>query len=161
MLLYARLFLVLVCALMLTIVPLPELWAAFRPLWTVLWLLMMQFYFPKYIRLWHTFLIGILLDVLLTTTTGVHSFALIASLWLTTSKMRRFRLYTIAQQMSLIALFCCIYQVVLDVIETFLNYPVTILGMICPPLISALLWPWVVILVDWLQKSARTSCYRG
>lgn len=77
-----------------TILPLPELMAAYRPPWVLLFVLYIQFFLPHYFRVTWLFLLGMSLDVLLASVMGEHTFALLLTSWLASTKARRFHFFT-------------------------------------------------------------------
>ena len=150
----ARLLFALLMALILTILPLPEIVSEFRHPWILLLVLAVQFFFPKYFHLSLVFVLGFCLDVLLTRVAGEHAFALLLTTWVASSKVRRFRFFSIGQQMALVGLFCLMYQGIFFLIDAFLRYhphPVAIIGA---GLSGLLFWPWVLLLV---YGALRTS----
>ena len=143
-----RLLLVLLIALVLTILPMPHLLVALRPPWIFLFVLYVQFYLPSYFKVTFIFLIGLCLDVLLSTVIGEHAFAMLLTTWLVSGKARRFNFFTMGQQMALIMPFCLIYQFIILLIDAFIGYHYDPLMTVCSAVISMLLWPWIKLLGD-------------
>ena len=103
---------------------------------------------PNYFNIFLLFFLGLCLDVLLSTVIGEHVFALVLTTWFVAGKVRRFYLFSMGQQMVLVALFCLVYQSILFLIDAFLGYnngPWLIVGT---ALFSMLFWPWVRVLAD-------------
>jgi rod shape-determining protein MreD len=143
-----RLFLVALLALALTILPLPELILALRPPWVLILVLYLQFFLPDYFNLVILLIIGLVLDVLLSTIFGEHAFALSLVSWIASNKARRFRLYTISQQMVLVGFFSLLYQMLILMIDTSLGYHTRFMLSLGSAVISILLWPWLRVLAD-------------
>jgi rod shape-determining protein MreD len=143
-----RLFLVALLALALTILPLPELILALRPPWVLILVLYLQFFLPDYFNIVILLLIGLVLDVLLSTMIGEHAFALSLVSWIASNKARRFRLYTISQQMVLVGFFSLLYQMLILMIDTSLGYHTRFMISLGSAVISILLWPWLRVLAD-------------
>jgi rod shape-determining protein MreD len=142
-----RLFFALFLSFVLTILPLPEMIMAFRPPWVLLFVLYIQFFLPNYFNITLLFLLGLCLDVLLSTVIGEHAFALVVTTWFAAGKARRFSFFAMIQQMLLVALFSCIYELIVYLIEAFVGYhnaPWIIVG---PAVLSMFFWPWVRILL--------------
>jgi len=154
-----RLLLTLLVVLALSILPLPGLISGFRPPWVLLFVLYIQFYMPNYFKLSFLFLIGLCLDVLLSTIIGEHALALLLTTWLATSKSRRFNFFPIGQQMLLILMFCLIYQFIIFLVDAFLGYYYPPLMVICSAMMSMILWPWVKLLTESLLNSGRVVKY--
>lgn len=152
---YPRLILAFILALALTILPMPELLNGIRPSWVLLLVLYLQFYLPDYFQVWALFVVGLILDVLLSTVIGEHAFALTVTAWLINSKSRRFYFFSIGQQMALIGLFSAIYQGLLMIITASLGFHTGWIGFVGSVVSSVILWPWVrLVLEDTLLKSA-------
>ena len=143
-----RLFCVLILVLVLSIIPLPDIMIGIRPPWILLFVLYIQFFLPNYFNLISLFLLGLSLDVLLSTVIGEHVFALLLTTWFAAGRARRFRFFSMGQQMILVALFCFIYQFILFLIDSFLGYNNALLRVAGTTLLSLFLWPWVMIVLD-------------
>ena len=135
-------------ALILSILPLPELISAFRPPWVLLMVLYIEYFLPGNFKLTTLLLIGLLMDVLLSTVIGEHSFALLLVTWIASSKSRRFRFFSMMQQICLIGFFCLLYQSVISFIHASLGFNYSSLMPIASALLSMILWPWIRLLGD-------------
>lgn len=93
-------------ALILSILPMPELISIFRPPWILLLVLYIEYYLPGNFKLTTLLFVGLALDILLSTVIGEHSFALLLVTWLASTKSRRFQFFSIMQQICLIGFFC-------------------------------------------------------
>ena len=143
-----RLLCVLLFAFMLTITPLPAVIATARPSLVLLLVLYLQFFLPAYVNSIVIFLIGLSMDILLSTALGEHAFALLLTTVVTAGKARRFSFFSLGQQMILIAVFCLVYQSIIFVIEACLGYHNGLIMLVAPALISMFLWPWLKLLAD-------------
>lgn len=149
-----RLFLMLTIALALTILPMPTILTGFRPQWVLLMVLYIQFFLPHYFRVTWIFLLGLCLDVLLSTAIGEHAFALLLTAWFAAGKTRRFTFFSTLQQMILIVVFCLLYQSVIYLIEASQGYSNGIFFVAETAFISMLFWPWV----KWLADNSLRGC---
>lgn len=143
-----RIFSAFIIALALTILPLPELVMGMRPPWILLLLLYIQYYLPQSLSLGLIILLGLILDALLSTVIGEHTFAIVVTIWLANSKVRRFRLFSLGQQTGLIAVFCLVYQLIIFLIDAYLGFYVNFLNVIGSTILSTLLWPWIRLLCE-------------
>lgn len=150
-----RLFFCFTIALMLAIIPLPELLARFRPQLVLLLVLYVQFYLPQSFRVSWVFLLGLSLDLLLSTVIGEHAFAFLLTAWFASGKTRRFKFFSTLQQMFLIIGFCFIEQSVIFVVEASQGYSVNSIDNLGAILSSMFFWPWIKWLLD--QPSARET----
>lgn len=153
-----RLFLAVILALALTILPLPELLIGLRPPCALILLLYLQFFLAEQFNVVLLLVVGLALDVLLATVLGEHALALTTVSWIASSKARRFRLFTMGQQMALIGFFCLLYHMLILVMDASLGYYYGLILPLGSSLISILLWPWVRLLAD--DTLARKAIYR-
>ncbi len=144
----ARFLLAILLVLTMTIIPLPDVIAVFRPPWVMLFVLYVQFYLPRYFRVTWVFILGLSMDVLLASVFGEHAFALLVASCLAASKARRFNFFSIAQQMILIALFCMVYQLIIVLIDSSLGYNNKIMFAIGTIFLTMIVWPWAKMLAD-------------
>ncbi len=152
-----RLFLAFIIFLVLTIIPLPAIFSLIRPAWVVLLLLYTQSFFPKYFRVSLAFLLGLYLDVLSGSIMGEHAFAILITTWFASGRVHRFKYYSMIHQMSMIALFCLLYQCVLYVIDAFLGHAVFVWQVVGVPITSILIWPWLCMLIPVRTRQAKSS----
>jgi rod shape-determining protein MreD len=143
-----RLFIAFLLALVLTILPVPELLAGARPPWVLLLVLYLQFYMPNYFKVTVLFVIGLFLDVLLSTTIGEHALALSLVTWLANNKARRFHFFPIGQQMTLVGLLCLFYQLIILTIDAFLGFHMSLISVVSSAAISVLVWPWLRLVAE-------------
>lgn len=143
-----RLVLAFLLVLALTILPMPEFMSGIRPPWVLMLVLYLQFYLPDYFDVWVLFIVGLILDVLLSTVLGEHAFALCMVAWLASNKARRFYFFSIGQQMALIGLLCFVYQLIMMLIDAFISFHTSWLGLIGSTLLSVLMWPWVRLVAE-------------
>lgn len=144
----ANLLLVFVLVLILSVLPLPDGVALFRPAFGLLFLLYLQFMIPKRPGIPFIFLLGICLDVLLSTVLGEHIFALLLLVWLASFKVRQFHFFPISQQLLVIVLFSMVYQCTLFTIDLALGYQYAPLQILGTTFMNVLLWPWWCFLMN-------------
>lgn len=143
-----RVLLACIIALVLTIIPVPSYFASLRPSWILLLVLYCQFFLPNLFYLTVIIFLGLFLDILLSTTLGEHSLALVITTWLASSKVQRFHMFPMLQQMLLIALFCFIYQLTLYYIDARQGFNSTLFNVIGTTLMSFLIWPWIQLILS-------------
>lgn len=142
-----RLSLGLVVALVLTIIPLPSVFSMVRPAWVLLIILYTQCFFERYFKIFITFLIGLYVDVLTGAMMGQHVFALLVTTWFVSSRIQRFRYYSMAHQLCLIAVFSLIYQLNMYLVDALLGHAVFIWQILVVPFTTVLFWPWLCVLI--------------
>ncbi len=143
-----RLWIGFIGALTLSILPMPEWLASFRSPWILLLVLYLEYYLPGKFKLITLLIVGLLLDVLLSTVIGEHSFALLLVTWLASTKSRRFQFFSIAQQIVLIGFFCFLYQGLISTSDALLGYHYNINMPLGSAVLGMFLWPWIRLLGD-------------
>lgn len=143
-----RLTVVFITALVLSILPMPEVFNGFRPPWILLFLLYIEYYLPSKFNVCMVLLIGLLLDVLLATVIGEHSFALLFTTWVASSKSRRFQFFSMLQQICLIGFFCFMYQFLISLIDGLLGFNYSIYMSLVSAGLGIFFWPWIRLLGD-------------
>lgn len=144
-------------ALLLMILPMPEWAREFRPQWVTLVLIYWCLALPHRVGVLSGFVAGILLDVLTGTLLGQHALGLSLVAFSTIQVHQRVRVFPLWQQ-ALVVL-------VLLIVEHLLA--LWVLGAIgrrppglsywAIPLIGAMLWPWVYILLRDLRRRFHVS----
>ncbi|QMT60766.1 MULTISPECIES: rod shape-determining protein MreD [unclassified Legionella] len=141
-----RLCLGFIVALLLSILPMPELISAFRPPWVLLLVLYIEYFLPGNFRLTTLLFVGLLLDVLLATVIGEHSFALLLVTWIASSKSRRFQFFSMMQQIFLIGFFCLLYQSIISLTTALLGFNYSLFMPVASALVGMFIWPWIRLL---------------
>ncbi len=147
-----KLFLAFLATLALSILPMPESFAVFRPPWVLLLLLYMEYFIPGAVSIVTLLFIGLLLDVLLATVIGEHSLSLLLVVWLATTRSRRFRFFSMFQQIILVGIFCFLYQLTINLSDAFLSFNYSLVAPFASAFLSMFLWPWIRLLGESLLQ---------
>lgn len=132
-------------AFLLTALPLPEVLAAWRPLWVAMVLVFWVLNAPHRVGIWIGFGLGILLDGLQGNAFGLHPLGLALVAWLTRLSYRRVRVFSIWQTGGLLLAIMLAYQLTGYFVLRFLGEaPASALYWL-PSLTSALVWPTVML----------------
>ncbi|WP_058535648.1 rod shape-determining protein MreD [Legionella saoudiensis] len=135
-----------IIALILSILPMPELVTDFRPPWVLLLVLYIEYFLPGNFNQATLLFVGLMLDVLLATVIGEHSFALLLVTWLASSKSRRFQFFSMMQQIFLIGFFCMLYQAIIALITALLGFKYSLFMPVASAFVGMFLWPWIRLL---------------
>lgn len=145
---YFRLMLVFALVLILTLLPVPVGYEIVRPLWVAMFLLYMQFKTPSvWIYFWVVFW-GILLDTYTLVPLGEHGIALCLLVGAAGRSARQFRFFAPLQQMLWVFFLILLYQFTLVFLDYLWGHPMMLVRLILPPLISTLVWPVFVTLIE-------------
>jgi len=146
-------FLTLLVALMLDVLPLPGWVIWLRPHWSLLVLLYWIMALPYCVGITYAFMVGVLLDLLNGTLLGEHAFAIVAVAYLAIKLHQLIRVYPLLQQTLVILLMMLLYQIIIFSIQSFIGESPHPLLYWLPVLVSAVLWPWLfVVLRDWRRR---------
>jgi len=140
---YFRLIILIVLSLMLTMLTLPEEISIFRPFWLLLLMLYIQLMLPNVFHLSGVILFGLTLDVVAGTPLGQHLFALTCVAWCANTRAKRFKFFSMPQQMIWILVLCLLYQVIVCSFDYIFGYPISFSSVISPVCMSTLTWPLV------------------
>jgi rod shape-determining protein MreD len=134
-------------ALMLMILPLPG-WANWlRPEWVPMVLICWTLIIPSRISIGWAFIIGLLLDALTGTILGEHALALVIIAYFITKFQLRISLFGLLQQFITVFITVIIYQLCLLCVQGLTGSGFMAWQYWLSSLTSALLWPWMFILL--------------
>lgn len=139
-------------ALLLSIFPLPEAWQPFRPTWVFLVLSYWIIALPHRIGIMWAFIWGLLLDGLLGTSLGLHSFALCIAAFVLQLNYQRIRLYPYWKQALTLSVISFIYLLIIVWLSrlTGVKSDTDLFWVVA--LINGALWPWLFILLRDLRR---------
>ncbi|MEW6311766.1 MAG: rod shape-determining protein MreD [Pseudomonadota bacterium] len=145
-------WLTLIVALVLSIVPMPASAELGRPLWLGMVIAYWALVLPHRGGMGAAFCAGLALDVLAGTLLGQNGLPLILVAFLVLSLQQRLRMFPLWQQSMVLLVVLGIAQLVQLWLNTLTgNRPPTLLFLIPVP-ISALLWPWLFVALQWLRR---------
>lgn len=133
-------------ALALSILPLPDFISGCRPPWVLLLVLYIEYFIPGKFNLTSLLIVGLVLDVLLSSVIGEHSFALLLITWIASSKSRRFQFFSMMQQIFLIGFCCLLYQLVIAFIDALLGFNYSLYQLGIGTVLGMFFWPWIRLL---------------
>lgn len=147
----------IIAALVLQIMPMPLLADQFRPDWVLLVLCYWTLALPNRVNVGIGFLVGLVMDVLLGTSLGIHSFAICLCLFVLAANYQRLRNYSVWQQSVVIGILAALYHVVVFWIQHLLTDIFFLFNYLWPVLTSMLIWPWLFLLLRKVRRQLRIS----
>lgn len=147
-------YLCLVVALVLMILPLPEWVQIYRPNFVTLVLIYWSMALPKRVGLWFAFFTGIILDTSQGTLLGQHTLALIIVVFINLNFYQRIRVLELPQQAIYVFVLLLINQVVIAWVEGIMGRPTPLLAFFGAPFIGMLIWPWVFVVLRDIRRKA-------
>lgn len=146
-----------VAALLLTMLPLPEMLKGLRPEWVTLVLIYWCMALPYRIGIGWAWVAGLMLDVSTGSLLGQHALALAIVAFLALKLHQRIRLFPLMQQGFAILVLVAMAQLINLWINGIIHTPPTSWSYWLPSLISAALWPWLFIVMRGVRRHFRVQ----
>lgn len=145
-------WLTLLLALCLQVMPLPDAWLFWRPEWLGLMLIYWCVAAPQRAGIFHGFVLGLLLDLIEGSPLGQNALVLSLLAYLALLVHQRMRAYSLAQQSILVLVLLGIAQLLEQWLRTMFG-PFSInLAFLLSALIGAVLWPWLFTMLQALRR---------
>ncbi len=145
-------WLTLLLALCLQVMPLAEGWQIWRPDWLGLMLIYWCMAAPARVGVFHGFVLGILLDLIEGAPLGQNALTLSLLAFLSALISPRFRTYSLVQQALLILVLLGLVQLVEQWLRTLFGPFSMHLAFLIPSLIGAALWPWLATMFQAFER---------
>lgn len=141
-----------VAALMLTMLPLPDWAALFRPEWVAMVLIYWCLALPDRVGVGVGWSVGLLLDVVRGALLGQNALALALVAYLTLHLHRRIRIYPLWQQSLFVLLMVALNQMLVLWVKGVSGQPPDDWLYWLPSLTSMLFWPWAFLILRDLRR---------
>lgn len=145
----------IVVALILTIVPLPDAVAPFRPDWVAVVLIYWSLIEPRRYGLFTAFWLGLVVDTLSGTLLGQHSLALLVVVYLSQRFYFRIRAFPASQVATVVIALLAVYQFLLFWIDGAAGRDVPLLERLGPVLTGGALWLLVLVGIERGRRAAE------
>lgn len=145
----------LVAGLGLTLIALPEPYGAFRPFWLGLLVIYWAVESPARMGLGLAFAVGIAGDLLTGSPLGEHALRLVVLAFIVLRLRPRMRFFPMPQQTAVILGLLLNDRIVLLMLRAFSGEGVPGWLFWVGPVMGALLWPWLFLLIDLARSRAR------
>lgn len=142
-----------VVALMLTMLPLPDWAALYRPEWVAMVLIYWCLALPDRVGVGIGWSAGLLLDVVKGALLGQHALALALVAYLTLHLHQRVRVFPLWQQSLFVLLMVALNQLLVLWVKGIIGLQPGSWLYWLPSLTSMLLWPWVFLILRDLRRS--------
>jgi rod shape-determining protein MreD len=139
-------------ALMLSVMPLPDNLQWWRPEWVLLILLYWIVAFPDRIGIGTAWVVGLLLDVLEGNLLGMNAFSLTVVAYVAQLSYQRIQMFAWPQQVLTVFFLVALNQLIGHWIKGVLGVSVQTLMFLLPAIVSALLWPWVFVILRGIKR---------
>ncbi|MGQ9426186.1 rod shape-determining protein MreD [Gilvimarinus sp. F26214L] len=142
-------------ALLLGVVPLPQGAAWFRPEFVALLVIYWTMALPDHMGVGMAFIVGLLQDLVESSALGQHALALVVVAYVCVLSYRRIRNYALWQQSGWVFILVGIHQLFWNWVNSLTGPSAQSLIFLLPALISALIWPLVLLSLRWLSRRNR------
>ncbi len=139
-------------ALVLTIMPLPDALVVLRPEWVVLTLVYWCFALSQRVGVAIAWVLGLLLDLLKGALLGQHALALVVVAFIAVKVHQRVRVYPMWQQILSIFALVLLSQLLVLWVNGLIGLEAGFWLFLLPALSSALLWPWLYLILRDLRR---------
>ena len=148
-------FLTIMAAVLLSLLPLPEVLLPFKPYWVALVVIYWSLETRGIISLGLAFLIGLVLDVLSGSLMGLHALSLVVMVFLVQRFRSRLRFFPPWQQALSVLGLLVNDRIILIWITVLLGEALPTWEYWLPPLVGMALWPWLFLLLDRIRARQR------
>lgn len=153
----ATIVITFIIALILTAMPLPEWARAFRPEWVALVLIYWCLALPTRVNVGLGWFMGLMVDVLHGTLLGQHALSLTVVAFVAVKLHRQIRVYPLWQQALSIFTLVALNQLLVVWVKGIIGQPPQNWLYWAPSVTSALLWPWMFIILRDIRRKFRVS----
>jgi len=144
---------------LLSVFPLPVTWAWYRPEFVALLVIYWVMALPEQVGVGLAFVVGIIQDVVEYAVLGQHALALVAVAYVCMLSYRRIRNYALWQQSAWVFVLIGLHQLFWNWVHGFTGPAAQSLIFLLPALVSALVWPIVLIVMEWIQVRTQKPRY--
>jgi len=148
-------FLTIMVAVLLSLLPLPDFLLPFKPYWVALVVIYWSLETHDMISLGLAFLIGLVVDVLSGSLMGLHALSLVVMVFLVQRFRSRLRFFPPWQQALSVLGLLVNDRIILIWITALLGEPLPTWKYWLPPLVGMALWPWLFLLLDRIRARTR------
>ena len=148
-------FLTITAAVLLSLLPLPEMLSPFKPYWVAMVVIYWSLETQNMVSMGLAFLIGLVLDVLSGSLMGLHGLSLVVMVFLVQRFRSRLRFFPPWQQALSVLGLLVNDRIILIWITALLGEPIPTWKYWLPPMVAMVLWPWLFLLLDRMRARTR------
>ena len=145
-------YLTLLAGLILAVMPMSIGLQAWRPEWALIITLYWVIALPHRVNIGTCFVMGLATDILLGSTLGIHAAACSFTAYVFAAHYNRIRNFTLSQQALLVLLMVMVERSVVYLVEYYVNNAVMPRSYFFPALSSAIVWPWLFLLLRKIRR---------
>ncbi|EDQ00744.1 rod shape-determining protein MreD [Shewanella benthica] len=138
-------------AMLLQIMPLPDIVEAWRPDWLLLVIIYWAMALPHRYNILSAFALGVMLDILLGAHLGIRALSMSLVVYVVVLHFQRLRNFPIWQQALMISSLVCLHHLVVFWVQFVLSTVTFDESLFLPAISSLIIWPWVF----WMLRRLR------
>ncbi len=142
---------------MLSQIPLPQFAEWFRPEWVAMILIYWVMALPERVGLGTAALVGLGLDLIKGSPMGLNVISLLIIAYLTLLLYKRLRMFPLVQQAVMVMMLVGINQLIFNWVHNLMGTRSDTLIFLLPALMSAILWPWLFVILRGLRRTFRVA----
>ena len=142
---------------MLSQLPLPQFAEWFRPEWVAMILIYWVMALPERVGLGTAALVGLGLDLIKGSPMGLNVLSLLIITYLTLLLYKRLRMFPLIQQAVMVMMLVGINQLIFNWVHNLMGTRSDSLIFLLPALMSAILWPWLFVILRGLRRAFRVA----
>lgn len=142
---------------MLSQLPLPQFAEWFRPEWVAMILIYWVMALPERVGLGTAALVGLGLDLIKGSPMGLNVISLLIIAYLTLLLYKRLRMFPLIQQAIMVMMLVGINQLIFNWVHNLMGTRSDTLIFLLPALMSAILWPWLFVILRGLRRTFRVA----
>ena len=149
---------IMLLALMLVMLPLPEWIQAFRPDWLTLVLIYWVLAMPERLGIVFAWIFGLLLDVTQGAILGQHAVSLVLVAFIVQLQYQRIRVFSLLQQALVVFALLMLKQLIILWVNGIVGQaPENIIHYFLPSVVGAVIWPWLFVVLRDIRRRFTLS----
>jgi len=147
----------MIIALVLSVAPLPFEWRVWRPEFVALVVLYWSMYSPQYFGMFTAWACGLCYDIIELSPFGYNALGIVAIAYISHLSYQRICSYALWQQAGWVFILVGIYQLFCNWVSGFMDKNIESPTFLIAAVITAFLWPVLVILMRLIKASLRLA----
>ena len=145
-------YLTLIVAIILTMVPLPVAIDMFRPDWVALVVLYWVIALPHHLNVVRAWIVGLIMDILLGSTLGIHALSMAVISCVVAAQYQKIRNFSVWQQALVMGSLIFVGQLLIFWVEHLFASPRLNTPFVWASLSPTLLWPSVYLFLRYIRR---------
>ena len=156
---YRVVFMSIIVALMLAMIPLPDWAQSFRPDWVTMVLIYWVMALPQQVGVTVAWVSGLLLDVSLGSILGQHAIGLVLVSYLVSLQYQRIRVFSLFQQSIVVFILLIFKKILVLWVNGIVGQAAETWSYFLPSLVGAVIWPWIFTLLRNIRRQNTRSSH--